>query len=118
MTARLDQADALAAYLLNRQIVAVVDVRAVSANLPCVLIPPPRVQFSGAAVGGEPTWRLMVIAADGTGSRAAWSQLDDLLDALADALPVEVAEPSSFVNPGGGDPLPAYAVTLTGGMTP
>lgn len=115
MTTRLDQADALAAYLLARQVPAVVDVRAVAANLPCVLIPPPRVQYAAAPPGGDPVWRLVVIAADATGSRAAWQQLDDLLDALADALPVEVADPTTFINPGGGDPLPAYAVTLTGG---
>lgn len=115
MSARLERADALAAYLLSRQIVAVVDVRAVSANVPCVLIPPPPVQFAGAVPGGEPTWRLVLIAADATGSRTSWEQLDDLLDAVEDALPIDRADPATFANPAGGDPLPAYAVTMTGG---
>lgn len=117
MTTRIELADAIAVFLTSRQINAVVDVRNVAANTPCVLIPPPAVAFAAAPPGGEPTWRLLLIAADGSGSRAAWEQLDRLLDAVDSALPIERADPTTFVNPGGGDPLPAYAVTLIGGST-
>src|SRR4051794_9928187 len=91
---------------------AVVDVGNALANLPCVLVVPPRLAFD-IGDGATATWRLMAIAKDGTGSTTAWQQLDDLVDAVSELLPIELAEPTSYVLGQGIDPLPAYALTFT-----
>lgn len=118
MSLMLDLADGLAAELSAAGAVAVVDVREVVGNTPCVLVPPPRLEYTTCAV----RWRLILLAAHLVGSRDAWADLDDLLDLVASVLPVETAEPVSYTLPVGvGDapsPMPAYAVTLTGSFQP
>lgn len=111
-------AEALAAELVGFGISAVVDVTTAVANLPCVLIPPPTLDFVSQP-DGSPTarWQLVAIAADSSGTRTSWEQLDALVTSVAELLPVERAEPISYTLPTGGDPLPAYAITLTGSIT-
>lgn len=83
--------------------------------LPCVLVPPPvrEVRHYG---GHVVTWRLVVLA-DLPDATRSWEQLDDLVDRVADLLPIERAEPTSYVLPSGTDPVPAYAVTFTETVT-
>lgn len=104
-------ADALAAQLVAAGVPALVDVAKLAANLPAVLIPPPRLENAGYAAATV-SWRLLAVAADSTGGRLAWEQLDGLLGLLFDALPIEIAEPTT--HPVGDQVFPAYALTFTG----
>lgn len=114
MTQAISDALALVELLRDLDIPATADVRSAVAMLPCVLIPPPAIE-STTMEGRTYRWRLIVLAADASGSLHSWEQLDGLLDALWDALPVERADPISYNLPAAGsDPLPAYVVTLTG----
>lgn len=111
---RLDRALELAELLTTAGLFATVDVGELAANLPGVLVPPPRVDLAaGGYGGGLVTWRLVLIAGAQAGAVDAWRQLDAALDQLADALPCELADPTSYQLPTGGDPLPAYTVTFT-----
>lgn len=112
MSARLARAEALAAELRVSGVRAYLDPAQAGANLPAVLVPPPILAFD-LPVGATATWRLVALAADPTGSRGSWAELDELVETVAAALPVERAEPTTYVLPTGGDPLPAYSVTLT-----
>jgi hypothetical protein len=118
MTTMLDLAVDLAAELSAAGAPAVVDVREVLGNLPCVLVPPPRLEYTTCAV----RWRLILLSSYNVGSLDAWSELDDLLDAVATVLPVETAEPIAYTLPVGAvdqpSSMPAYAVTLTGSFLP
>lgn len=108
----LERARALAAVLEDAGVPAFVEVGRHAANLPAVLVGPPRLAFD--AYGGPTvTWRLIACAADATGSATAWAQLDALLDGVAAVLPVEAAEPIGYAPNPTVDPLPAYALTLT-----
>lgn len=92
----------------------VLDVREVLGNVPCVLVPPPT--WDDWAGDGSPmfAWRLIAISGQPLGNLDAWRELDALVTAIADALPIERAEPIAYSLPTGGAPLPAYAVTYTG----
>lgn len=112
----IERATQLETELRGAGINAHVDVAGVVNTLPGVLITPPI--LDDAVLGGSSTfiWRLILLAAQPLGSLASFEQLAELLDQLADAgVPFERAEPISYALPAlGGDPLPAYAVTLTG----
>lgn len=82
------------------------------ARLPGVLVPPPTLG-PGAYGGPTTTWRLVAIARDPLGGEAAWAQLDELLDAVLDVLPVDQAQPIAYQLPGQTDPVAAYAITYT-----
>lgn len=110
MAATLTRARALAERLRVAGVPAVVDVRDAPAVLPGVLVPPPGLRFVGYA-GPTVTWRLVALAADPTGSAQAWAELDQLVLAVADALPVESADPTAYQL--GDASLPAYLLTLT-----
>ena len=114
MSRMVAAAAALESQLRAGGVVAHVDVRSAAASLPCVLIPPATID--GNTYGGPTyTWRLIVLAADTLGSLHSFEQLSELLDQLDDLLPVERAEPIAYALPAlGGDPLPAFAVTVTG----
>lgn len=110
---RVLRGQALAAELLAAGCRATTDVNAVTALAPCVLVSPPRLNFAeGGYAGPLATWRLLVVAGTADETRA-WSQLDDLLEQLADLLPLDTADPASFVLPGASDTRPAYAATYT-----
>lgn len=102
----------LAALLSAAGVPAVVDVRDATANLPCILVPPPRLEFDGYAFATA-TWGLVALAATSAGAGEAWQQLVTLVDGAAAVLPVETANPTSYQLPTGGDPLPAYVLSLT-----
>lgn len=115
MSGRLEFADEVVAVLIAAEVPATRDVRDASANRPCVLVPPPIVDYRA----GSTTWRLIALARDVLGSATSWEELDDLLERVNAVLPVERAEPVGYALPGlTGDttPLPAYAITMTGGI--
>lgn len=108
---RVARAEQLAAQLRGAGIDATHDPAAAASLRPCVLVPPPRLTFD---VSDEATaaWRLVAIA--GTPVQLdAWVQLDELVEAVAELLCVETADPTSWAATPGDDPLPAYVITLT-----
>lgn len=115
MASLADLARDLEALLREAGINARVDVAGLANSLPGVLIPPPTVDRS--TLDGTPlvTWRLIVLAAQPLGSFASFEQLAELVDAIDGVLAVDRADPISYSLPAlGSDPLPAYAVTLSG----
>lgn len=86
-----------------------VDPRKAAANLPCVLIVPPRLSWD--RLGGPPSieWRLVVLA-NGPHGLDCWATLDDLLRRLGDRVAIATAEPGAY-SLTGESPLPCYAVT-------
>ncbi len=115
MSGRQEYAAAIVAELTAVGVPATLDVREASANRPCVLVPPPLVDYRAAST----TWRVIALARDVLVSAASWDELDDLLERVNAVLPVERAEPIGYALPGlTGDttPLPAYAITMTGGI--
>lgn len=101
----------LAAQLHGAGIPATHDASAVSSMAPCVLVGPPRLAFD-TGTGSTASWRLLAVASSGD-PLTAWQQVDDLVHAVADLLPVETADPTAFAASPTDDPLPAYALTLT-----
>lgn len=115
MASLTDLAASLEALLRDAGLNARRDVAGLANSLPGILIPPPVVERH--SLDGAPlvTWRLILLAANPLGSLASFEQLAELLDDLDDVLPVERADPISYALPAlGSDPLPAYAVTLSG----
>lgn len=110
----LDAAAGLGAFLVDLEIPTVLDVRDAVGSLPCVLIPPPT--WADWQADGAPLfeWRLVAISSQNAGNLDAWAELDDLVTALSDALPVSRAEPISYALPAAPTPYPAYAVTFSG----
>ena len=103
-----DRAEWIAAQLNDGTTLTVVtDVRAVRANLPCVLIPPPRQDFRAKLV----EWRLVVFGL-GAPDAASWEAIDDQLLILADELPIETADPGVYPLDEG-PPVACYVATYT-----
>jgi hypothetical protein len=112
-TPRYDQAAELVDQLKAAGIKATRSATAAAAQLPCVLVPPPSIG-PGSYGGPVTTWRLLAIAADPLGGESSWKQLDQLLDAVLDVLPVDRAEPTAYQLAADQPALPAYAITYTG----
>lgn len=113
MSARVDAAIALAADLGAAGVPAVADpAKLAGRQSAAVLIVPPRLAFD-VPVGATATWSLFLVDHTTTQGLAAWRRLDDLLDDLAELLPLETAEPASYAPTSGVDPSPAYLVTFT-----
>lgn len=110
---RFDAAGELVTQLKAADINATRSVAEADALRPCVLVPPPTLGEPVSYAGPTVTWRLVALAASPLGDAASWSELDELLDAVWDVLPCERAEPIAYQLPTGGDPLPAYAITVT-----
>lgn len=105
-----DRAEELAAEIRaeDATIQVVTDPAHVLANLPCVLVTPPRVDYVARAI----TWRLVVVAG-GPGTWAGFQALDQLLEKLAAVVPLDSAEPNQLQLPNVGDPVAAYTATYT-----
>lgn len=107
-TPRVARARQLAAQLTGAGVAATADASELHANLPAVLIGPPRLAFDVGA-GATATWRLLAVASTPV-EVDAWDQLDALVSDLERLLPVEVAEPAAYAPPDH-TALPAYALT-------
>ena len=78
-----------------------------------VLVGPPVLTWGGVAGGGaDAEWTLTLTTAGDY--QGAWDRLDGILCALADspALTLARATPATLTDPTGGEPLPAYVLTL------
>lgn len=111
-TPRITRARELAQQLAGTGITATEDVGKVVPNLPCVLVGPPVIELD-ISDGATVTWRLLAIAQAPADQHLAWQQLDELVDALDQELPIERAEPTAWAPAPNHDPFPAYAVTFT-----
>lgn len=100
----------LAAQLDGSGVPATHDAAKLTGRLPAVLVGPPRLAFDVPG-GATVTWRLLAVAAT-TDELTAWTQLDALVGAVEQLLPVESADPTAYAR-NGADPLPAYALTFT-----
>lgn len=115
MASLTELALALEALLRDAGVNARCDVAGLVNSLPGVLIPPPTVDRHSLDGSTLVTWRLIALAAQPLGSLASFEQLAELVDQIDDVLAVDRADPISYALPAlGSDPLPAYAVTLTG----
>lgn len=112
MGVSLDSAAELLSTLTTNGVNAVLDPRDVTAGTPVVLIGPPRWDVATYA-GVSFTWRLLAIAGTELPNLDAWAELDELVTAVVELLPVELAEPAQY-QPPSGPGRPAYALTVTG----
>lgn len=114
MAASITAAEAIRDALADAGILAVLDVREVVGNAPCVLIPPPA--WDDWTADGSPSyaWRLIALSGQALGNLDAWVELDDLVTAVALVLAIDRADPIGYVMPTGGAPMPAYALTYSG----
>lgn len=111
MSTITDRAAQLALELNSAGMVAVVDPAHVSANLPCVLVAPPRVVWGRLAGGAsEVVWRLLVLG-PGLATLAAVESITEQLDQLSEVLPVETAEPGTYQV--GQELVACYVATFT-----
>jgi hypothetical protein len=101
-------AKALADQLKAAGVRATHDPAVAAANRPCVLVPPPAIDYRARTN----TWRLVALAGKSHGDLAALDQLDDLVQLVVDLVDVETADPGSYVLTGGTDPVPAYILRL------
>lgn len=102
-------AEQLAQRLVAAGIPATHDPARAATNRPCVLVPPPSIDYTAKAN----TWRLAALASHPGGTLDALRQLDELVVAVTELLDVETAEPGSYVLHGGAEPVPAYVLRLT-----
>ena len=111
MGSLVDAAAQLAEQLVAAGVTATHDPAKAATHRPCVLVPPPAVDYSARTN----TWRLVALAGKSHGDLAALRQLDQLVQDVVAAMPgyVETAEPGSYVLTGGADPVPAYILRIT-----
>lgn len=110
MAGLIAAAQALADRVTAAGVSAYVDPAKASANRPCVLVTPPTIDY----VTRANTWRLVALSGRQLGSLEALDELDDLVVALAGSdLPIERAEPASYVLTPDAGPTPAYLLTVT-----
>lgn len=83
---------------------------------PCVLITPPTRTYDLPLPSYSVTWSLVCLA-PGPGGVNAWAALDELVDAVVDALELDgtTATPGSYQLPTAPEPHPAYIITMTEG---
>jgi hypothetical protein len=107
-----DQAAAIAKKITDdTDAFATVDPGEAASNRPCILVGPPRLDWRSAPMGGPlVTWTLVALASKPTGSVEALNELDALMEAVVDLLPIETAAPARY--PVGTEQVPAYLLTL------
>jgi hypothetical protein len=107
-----ERAKELAAKLTAAGIASTVDPRA--ATPPCVLVPPPERTYD-LGCGYTARWNLWVLV-PGTGNADAHKALDELVDRVAEELPIERASLGSYVLSADSTPLPAYRIEYEEGI--
>lgn len=109
VTSLLGAAQQLADQLTAAGIAATVNPSAAVNLRPCVLVTPPRVDY----VAGANTWQLAALAAGNLGDLAALEQLDQLVRAVVELLPIEAADPAGYTLTPEVGAVPAYLLRLT-----
>lgn len=113
MSRLMDRAEEVRALLAAVDgLTAITDPAHVSANLPCVLVAPPRLDYSAKTA----SWRLLVLG-PGLATLAAVSATADLLELVESVLPVELAEPGSYAVGGGTELVACYVATWVDSLT-
>jgi hypothetical protein len=90
-----------------------VDVGDAAANVPCILLGPPRrtgYRAGGAAVDVE--WRAIILSS-GPPTFGSWVDLDDLAEIVEREFPVVSIDPGVFPLVPGQEPFACYVVTFT-----
>lgn len=85
-----------------------------SLNPPAVLVLPPRLDLD-VSCGGTATCQAVAITR-GPGNADAWKSLDDLVGRVANVVPLESIEPTSYALDNTAA-LPAYALNWTKAIT-
>lgn len=112
----LDFADALVDDLRAAHLSATSDSR--SAVPPCVLVVPvPRREYDVLCGGYSSTWTIACLA-PGPGDRADAEILEALADAVAELVPVQTAEPASYLLSTDRPAYPAILLTFQADITP
>jgi hypothetical protein len=88
---------------------AYVDPTQAAANRPCVLIAPPRMDYTRRAN----LWRVVCLASSGSGTLAALDELDELVQAVTARLVIETADPGAYALTPELGTVPAYVCTTT-----
>lgn len=111
----------MSSYERSLEIVAALELAGVratadprSATPPCVLVTPPDRQFD-LACGYTARWNLYALA-PGTANADAHKVLDALVDEVAQVLPLESADPASYVISPDAPALAAYRCQFTEGI--
>ena len=87
-----------------------------SATPPCVLIHPPALDYRlGGMCTPLATWELFALS-PATGNADAWKALDELVDQVADLLPVEQLAWVAYQRSADSPVVPAYRITFTQGL--
>lgn len=84
------------------------DPTAAYANRPCVLVGPPRADYTDKSR----TWRLVVLSGKPTWSLATWTELEAIAETVCGVLPVETADPGSYSLSAEGPQTPAMYLSL------
>lgn len=108
-TLRDEQLDALH-QLEAAGIDATDDPAKANTNRPCVLVGPPTLELATRSV----VHNLVALSSAAAGTLDALEQLDELVTAVCDALPVETANPVVYALTPATDPVPAYVMRVTG----
>lgn len=91
---------------------ATADVRRAAGNGKAVLVQPPVRDYRV----GSTTWTLVALAGRTAADLETFHILADLVDAVAAVSPIEEARPGFYQLTSDQPPVPAYLMTLTGGM--
>lgn len=108
------RAKAIAAELTAGRVAAYVDPVEAENNRPCVLVPPPVLDWlQGTYDGPAHLWRLIVLSSHPAGTLDALVELDELLDQLAGLVNAEQADPIAYSLTPATGPVPAYSLRIT-----
>lgn len=102
-------AEQLRDQLTAADVPATTDPSWANTNRPCVLVPPPAIDWTTRTL----TWRLAALSAHPAGTAAAVVELGDLVERVADVLDVETADPASYALTPETGTVPAYLIRVT-----
>jgi hypothetical protein len=95
-------------------VTAYVDPAAALANRPCVLVGPPAVDpTEGTVTAAQAIYPVYALSSYPAGTLEAVTELNDLVQAIDDALHYERAVPVRYTLTAAGDPVAAYLCTHT-----
>lgn len=112
MSARVARAVELVAQLKAAGVKATHDPGDVAGMGAGVLVAPPELVFD-LPEGATATWSLYALAGSTAAGLQTWQLLDDLVEQVAEQLPLATARPTSWAPAAGVDPMPAYVITYT-----
>jgi hypothetical protein len=113
MGAMLDTAHSLATSAQAAGIKAYTDPAEAFNNRPCLLIAPPRIDFTTGLLSGEDstTWRVIALSSYDAGQLASLDELERLIELAVAGLDIDSAEPIAY--PFGATRVAAYLLTTT-----